>query len=298
LRLRVVPSDAWVRSDPILLERILLNLVSNAVRYTDHGGVLVGARRRGGLVRIEVRDSGVGIPSDQTSKVFGEFYQLASPERGHRGGLGLGLAIVDRLCRLLGHPVELASAPGRGSCFAVSLPPVSPQHKPVEPSTATLGIADPATGKLIVVIDDDRLVLDGMRGVLQSWGCFVVAAESDGAALASLDGDDRRPDLIISDYRLADGMTGIRAVERLRKAFRAPIPAFLISGDTAPERLLEARAQGFHLLHKPVAPMALRAMVNQLLKANRVDGAPRMDGCERSPSDRLPADPSATHLLQ
>ncbi|HZM46082.1 MAG TPA: ATP-binding protein [Burkholderiales bacterium] len=300
LRLRVVPSDAWVRSDPILLERILLNLVSNAVRYTDRGGVLVGARHRGGRIRIEVRDSGAGIPADQTQKIFGEFYQLASPDRGHRGGLGLGLAIVDRLCRLLNHPVELVSLPGRGSCFAVSLPLVSPRRRPVEPSAAAHAMADPAAGRLIVVIDDDALVLDGMRGVLRSWGCFVVTAESDRAALASLDGDDRRPDLIISDYRLADGNTGIGAVERLRRAFRAPIPAFLISGDIAPERLLEARARGLHLLHKPVAPMALRAMVNQLLRVSRVaDGASRAGAAEGLPSD-LPstADPSPSHLLQ
>lgn len=265
LRLRVAPSAAWVKSDPILLERILLNLVSNAVRYTDRGGILVGARRRGRQVHIEVRDTGLGIPPDQTQKIFGEFYRIGSPDRNRRGGLGLGLAIVERLCRLLGHSISCASAPGRGSCFAVSVPRISPQRS-TEKAPATRAIADPATGRLVVVIDDDALVLDGMRGMLRSWGCYVVAAESDGAALASLDGDDRRPDLIISDYRLGGGDTGIEAVERLRSAFDAPIPAFLISGDTAPECLNEARAHGFHLLHKPVAPMALRAMVNQMLK--------------------------------
>src|SRR6185295_3865762 len=127
-------------------------------------------------------------------------------------------------------------------------------------------MADPVGGKLILVIDDDALALDAMRGLLRRWGCLVVAAESGSAALAGLAGDGRRPDLIISDYRLADGHTGIEAIQRLRSAFRAPIPAFLITGDIAPERLHEAGENGFHLLHKPVAPMALRAMLNQLLR--------------------------------
>jgi len=266
LRLRMVQSDAWVRSDLILLERILLNLVSNAIRYTDRGGVVVGCRRRGGQLRIEVWDSGIGIPEDQRENIFGEFYQLAASERGGRGGLGLGLAIVDRLCRLLDHRLELTSTLGRGSRFVVSLPMAAAPQEPIEHSIASKATADPASGKLIVVIDDDALALDAMRGLLGRWGCLVVTAESESAALASLAGDDDRPDLIISDYRLADGHTGIEAIQRLRSAFRAPIPAFLITGDIAPERLREASANGFHLLHKPVEPMALRAMLNQILK--------------------------------
>ena len=159
---------------------------------------------------------------------------------------------------------------------------------PVEYSIAPVATADPAGGKLIVVIDDDALVLDSMRGVLRSWGCFVVAAESGRAALASLNGDDRCPDLIISDYRLSDGDGGIRTVENLRVAFGAPIPAFLITGDTAPERLREAGASGLHLLHKPVAPMALRAMLNQLLREGR--------STARNP--RASAAPTPAHRLQ
>ncbi|HXJ53994.1 MAG TPA: ATP-binding protein [Burkholderiales bacterium] len=268
LRLRFARSDAWVESDFILLQRILLNLVSNAVRYTDRGGVVVGCRRRGARLRIEIWDSGIGIPKDQWENVFGEFYRLSGPGQERRGGLGLGLAIVERLCRLLDHRVELRSAPGKGSCLAIEAPLVAPQpaaeHVPAPEATT-----DPASGKLIVVIDDDALVLDSMRGVLRSWGCFVVAAESGPAALATLNGDERRPDLIISDYRLSDGHGGIATVEKLRQAFGAPIPAFLITGDTAPERLREAGASGLRLLHKPVAPMALRAMLNQLLREGR-----------------------------
>jgi two-component system, sensor histidine kinase len=143
---------------------------------------------------------------------------------------------------------------------------VAAPRESVEHATGPRAIPDPVTGSLIVVIDDDALALDAMRGLLRRWGCFVVTAESESAALASLAGDDRRPDLIISDYRLADGHTGIEAIQRLRSALRAPIPAFLITGDIAPERLREASANGLHLLHKPVGPMALRAMLNQMLK--------------------------------
>ena len=270
LRLRVVSSSAWVRSDFILLERIVLNLVSNAVRYTPHGGVVIGCRHRGNRLRIDVWDSGPGIPQDQQRHIFGEFYQIGGRQPDRRVGLGLGLSIVDRLGQLLGHPVELASRPGKGSCISISVPLVATRCATAEavepPATAT----DPARGRLIVVIDDDALVLDGMRGILQSWGCHVVTGASDTAALAQLAQEGGQPDLIISDCRLADGRTGIEAIERLRGALDAAIPAFLISGDTGPARLREASASGYHLVHKPVPPMALRTTLNRLLKAHDV----------------------------
>ena len=265
LRLAVVSSGAWVLSDFVLLERILLNLVSNAVRYTTRGGVVVGCRRRGSNLRIDVCDSGPGIPEAQQGNIFREFYQLGAV-RPDRGGLGLGLAIVDRLGRLLGHAVKLDSRPGRGSRFSVSVPLVAARHGEAEAPIAP-AIADPTRGKLALVIDDDALVLDGMRGILRGWGCDVMTADSGETALAQVAAQDRHPDLIISDYRVAGGKTGIDAIERLRGALGASIPAFLITGDTAPERLREASKSGYQLLHKPVPPMRLRAMLNQLLKA-------------------------------
>jgi len=267
LRLEVVPSSTWVRSDFILLERILFNLVSNAVRYTKLGGVVVGARRRGERLWLEVWDSGPGIPADQRREIFAEFYQFAPPEQERRGGLGLGLAIVERLGRLLNHPVELASRPGKGSRFAVSVPLV-PGRAAVEVRPMPPVIADPIRGKLIVVIDDDALVLDGMCGTLRSWGCRVVTADSDSTALARIAELGQAPDAVISDYRLAGGKTGIQAVECLRAALGRAIPALLVSGDTAPERLREASARGYHLLHKPVPPMALRALLTRQLAAS------------------------------
>jgi CheY-like chemotaxis protein len=270
LSFRVVSSNAWVRSDFILLERIMLNLVSNAVRYTSAGGVVVGCRRRGQQVRIEVWDSGPGIPEDQRRNIFGEFYRLSKGDS--HGGLGLGLAIVDRLCSLLDHPIELTSSVGKGSRFSVALPSAPAQARFAEPQAPVPIAADVSKGKLIVVIDDDALVLDGIGGALRNWGCRVVTATSYTAASAGLNAHEP-PDLIISDYQLADGQSGIEAIAQLRGAFGATIPAFLISGDTAPERLREARESGHHLLHKPVRPMRLRAMVSQLLQNPEVAGA-------------------------
>jgi len=267
LSFKLVSSRAWVRSDPILLERIVLNLVSNAVKYTASGGVVVGCRHRGDSLRIEVWDSGPGIPEEQQRNIFGEFYRLAG---GTQGGLGLGLAIVDRLSNLLNHPIDLVSIPGKGSRFAVTVPITAAQAK-AQPAPAMPRAVELSRGKLVIVIDDDELVLDSMGGLLRSWGCRVVAAANPQAVLASLKSGER-PHLVISDYRLADGHSGITAIAELRDAYGA-VPAFLISGDTAPDRLREARESGYHLLHKPVRPMALRAMVSQLIKTSEVAGA-------------------------
>ena len=265
LSLRVISTDAWLRTDAILFERILLNLVSNAIRYTSNGGVVLGCRRRGAHLRIEVWDTGCGIPEDQRQNIFDEFYRVHDPARDQGPGLGLGLAIVDRLCRLLDHPIELTSKPGRGSRFAVTVPRAEARLQVVEESTAIRLVVEESTGKLVFVIDDDPLVLDGMGGLFRSWGCRVMTA-SNAAAVGTLAGNEDVPDLIISDYRLPDGKTGLDVIGQLRNAFGEQIPAFLISGDTNPEPQSEARAAGFHLLHKPVNPMALRAMVNRMLR--------------------------------
>ena len=262
LRLRIVSTGAFIHSDFILLERILMNLVSNAVLYTVRGGVVVGCRRRAGIVRIEVWDSGIGIPEDQRANIFSEFYQLRMIERDRSGGLGLGLAIVDRLCRLLDHPITLVSRIGKGSRFAVSVPSALPITLADTPPRSSV---DQIVGKFVLVIDDDALVLDAMRGLLRSWGCSVATATSETAAVAGLSEYERTPDLIISDYQLSDGSNGIQVIERVRRALDAPVPAFLISGDVAPERLREAAGSGYYLLQKPVLPMTLRSVVSQLV---------------------------------
>jgi signal transduction histidine kinase len=268
LSFRVCQSNAWLHTDFILLERILINLVANAVRYTSKGGVLIGCRRRGDALRIEVWDTGPGIPPDQRQKIFGEFYRIG--EAGHGAGLGLGLAIVDRLCRLLDHPLDLRSTVGKGSRFGVTVPWVKPKSKAAETPAVPVLSADRLKGKFIVVVDDDLLVRDGMRGLLQNWSCDVVTDSGDDVAIDRLIKEGRVPDLIISDYQLPGGQTGFQIIERLRAAFATNIPAFVISGDIGTEPLHEARERGLHLLHKPVAPMTLRSMLNRMLRPERV----------------------------
>jgi len=269
LSFRIASSGAWVRSDPILLERILLNLVSNAIRCTKKGGVVLGCRGRGAHLQIEVWDTGPGIPDDKRQRVFDEFYRLPDLEHADHPGLGLGLAIVERLCRLLGHSVELRSIIGKGCVFRIIVPWVA-RADLVNPAAAAHAQLDKLSGKLVVVIDDDPLVLDSTAGLLRSWGCRVVAASSGGAALTRLAEYDHPPDLIICDYHLSDGITGVEAIKRLREALNLPVPALLMTGDADPVRLHAARASGDPLMNKPVRPRALRAMMNHFFTMHHV----------------------------
>src|SRR6516164_6448347 len=266
LSLRVISSSAWVRSDFILLERIVFNLVSNAVRYTSSGGMVVGCRNRDVNLRIEVWDTGPGVPQDQQQNIFGEFYRLGAPG----AGLGLGLAIVDRLCRLLDHSVSLTSICGKGSCFSVAVPRVAARPEIGESPAPAHPLMDASYRNLVVVIDDDPLVLEGMCGLFRSWGYHLLVAGTDDEALAGIADRDRPPALIVSDYHLSGGKTGIEVIEALRRTLSVEIPAFLVSGDTSPELLRQARASGYHLLHKPVDPMTLRAMVSYVLREQQV----------------------------
>jgi signal transduction histidine kinase/CheY-like chemotaxis protein len=280
LSLRVVPGPAWVRSDRILLERILLNLVSNAVRYTSRGGILVGCRRRGDRLRIEVWDTGPGIPDSQQQYIFDEFYQIPDPDRDRRGGLGLGLAIVDRFRRLLDHPIALNSRPGRGSCFSIEVPLGAPGPRRDVPAGLSDAAPETIGGDVVLVVDDDPMVLEAMRGLLASWGYRTITGGSHDAVAALVAGGPK-PDLIIADFHLSGGRTGMETIAHVRAAFGAEIPAFLISGDTSPERLQQARAEGYTLLHKPISPMTLRSLVLKL-------GGGRRDG-DASAADHVTA---------
>ncbi|MEA2984223.1 MAG: hypothetical protein QOD94_477 [Alphaproteobacteria bacterium] len=265
LSLSVMGSGAWIRSDRILLERIIFNLVSNAIRYTARGRILVGCRKSGKQLRIEVWDTGIGIAADQHENIFGEFYRLKSSDPRQPAGFGLGLAIVDRLSKLLEHSVDVRSTVGKGSYFSVTVNQVAAVPGADAPTIVRrrhLGFSDK---KLVVVIDNDRLVLEGMSGLIRSWGCEVVAGENASAVLDSLAQHTKCPDMIISDYHLQDGKNGIEAISRLRLALDAPIPAFLMSGDMDAEPVRAARANGYSLLHKPVEPMTLRATLTQIM---------------------------------
>jgi PAS domain S-box-containing protein len=212
LKFRTAPCTLPVLSDPALLGRILSNLVSNAIRYTERGKVLIGCRRRGQMLRIEVWDTGIGIPESKWGAIFEEFYQIGNPERDRKRGLGLGLAIVDRLAKLLGHGIELRSWVGRGSMFAVVVPIGAPELLRRRGAAAP---EEEVSGAVVVVIDDEPMQREGMRRALGAWGCSVVPAASAEEALTQLVGSGRKPDVIIADYRLADGATGAQAIRTL-----------------------------------------------------------------------------------
>ncbi len=265
LRLRCRPSALWVQSDRTLIERILINLVSNAVRYTRSGSVLVACRLRGDQVRIEIHDSGVGIPTDDHDTIFQEFTQLHNPERDRTKGIGLGLAIVQRSAQLLGHRLRLRSEPGRGSIFSLEVPRAQPQPC-AGPSLPAIDLDQVLRGKLIVAIDDDALALASIDSLLRSWHCRVVAGPNENVALDDLADLEEAPQLVICDYRLADNRNGIEVVEHLRDLFGVPLPGVIITGDTVADLGESARSHHCHLLHKPVRPAKLRALVQQLLK--------------------------------
>jgi signal transduction histidine kinase/CheY-like chemotaxis protein len=265
-RLTVRATGAFARSDASMLHRILANLVSNALRYTSNGRVLVGARRRGDSLRIDVVDTGPGIPPDSLEEIFLEFHQLGNPERDRRRGLGLGLAIVKRLAGLLGHAIEVRSVVGRGSRFSIAVP------RTPEPQHARRWIEDEAPigelqGRRVLVLDDEIAVREAMRQLLERWGCEVIMTGSPAEAEAWLDAEARLPDLLIVDYRLRQHASGIETIGRLRERAGTPIPALVITGDTAPDRLREAQVSGYPLLHKPVMPASLRAAMRRLMPA-------------------------------
>lgn len=262
LKFRVLSSDAVVRTDQALLERMLRHLVGNALRYTARGGVLIGCRRRAGALRIEVWDTGSGIPADQTEAIFREFHQLGNVQRDRRQGLGLGLAIVDRLSRLLGHTVSVRSTLHRGSVFAVELPLAETTPRP---APEQLGLAMGRAPGLIAVLDDEPAVLESLRLLLESWGHRVVAAEDAEALIARLTGARAVPDLMIADHRLRNGTTGGQAIKRVRDLCKSEMPAIVLTGDTAPERLRMATKGGHALLHKPVQAAALKAAIDRVM---------------------------------
>ena len=269
LFLRTMPTRLVVESDPVLLERILRNLLANAVRYTSTGGIVLGARRRDSKVRIDVIDSGIGIAANDRAHVFDEFVQLAAAPRHHAGGrgMGLGLAIVRRLGNLLGHPVELASTPGRGSRFSITVPQTilcCRDRKPLSAHAASPAAitATALAGRRIVVVDDDPTVVAAMRALFASWQAIAAGGADADSALTALVAIDHagtnNADLIIADLRLANGQSGIDAIARLRTALGASTPALIVSGDTSAEAQAEVCSAGIVLLTKPVVAAALK----------------------------------------
>jgi signal transduction histidine kinase len=266
LRFRVVPCRAFVTSDRLLLDRIVRNLVANAIRYTQTGGVVIGCRRRRASVRIDIGDTGVGIASAHLPDIFQEFYQIDNPARDRSRGLGLGLAIVDRLSRLLNHAVSVRSIPGRGSVFSIEVPLGSAAQQRAETMREQPTPGTDLAGALVVVIDDERAVLDGMGDALGEWGARALLAESLEEARGLLAQAAERPAAIVSDYRLRDRENGIDAIKALQASHGGAIPGILVTGDTAPEHLRAAASSGFHVLHKPIRPAQLHALLRFVVK--------------------------------
>ncbi|WP_084536641.1 hybrid sensor histidine kinase/response regulator [Azospirillum halopraeferens] len=262
---RVDSCRTTVRSDRTLLQRMLRNLVENAIRYTPAGEVAVTCEHEPAGVIITVQDSGIGIPPDQLERIFEEFHQVANPERDRAQGLGLGLAIVRRLSQLLDHPVTVRSAPGGGSAFAITVPPGEARDAGADPSAAAVPAA--GRGRFAVLVDDDAIVLMGLRAILTEWGYDVLIAGTPEQALERLRADGRRPDIIVSDYRLREGRVGTEVILGVRELAGADIPGVILTGETGPECLEDAARHGLRVVYKPVTPRQLGSALEEQMGA-------------------------------
>jgi signal transduction histidine kinase/FixJ family two-component response regulator len=290
LALRTVRTRLVVRTDPILLERIVRNFVANAIRYTHEGGVVLGARRSGGAVRIDVVDSGIGIAAGDRARVFDEFVQLAAVSRQHAGGrgMGLGLAIVRGLAVLLGHAIEMDSTPGRGSRFSITVPRAMRMSRRRAPaSTPAPAPSQALAGTRIVVVDDDPAVVAAMRALFASWNATAAGGDAAATALAALAaataGAPPDVDLIVADLRLANGASGIDAIRQLRAKLGTETPALIVSGDTSATARAEVEAAAIRLLVKPVVAGALKEAAEVALQTRAERGSAPTTALKRHP---------------
>lgn len=274
LRLRIRPTQAWLDSDPVQLQRILANLLSNALKHTRSGTVLVGARWRESGWSIEVRDTGPGIAADQQAVIFREFYQLDNASRDPEKGVGLGLSIVRRLAALLSVDVTLASLPGKGSSFSVLVDRAL--AKTTQSAVTPAAFSDPVQGTCIWVVEDDLHVAEAMQGLLQSWCCDVVLMRDADALQRQLDTATQPPDVLLTDYRLPGEQTGIDIIRRVRQRFSDDLPAALVTGDTitvddlrdhfrdSRDGSLADTINTVRLLRKPLSAPQLRLMISSV----------------------------------
>lgn len=262
LKLDTVPCSAWVYSDSQLLRRVIQNFLSNAIRYTGSGRILLGCRRLKGYLRVEAWDTGPGIPQDKQKQIFEEFRRLHQSR--DRKGLGLGLAIVDRISQVLGHPVNVRSWQGKGSVFSILVPLAQPDMTaPGEPTRSKSRGVNKLKGLNVLCIDNEERILEGMAALLGNWQCKVTAATSLVDARARLNG--WAPDIILADYQLDDDENGLDVMDSLRADWDGDVPGILVTGLVSSEVRNEALQRGYQVLFKPVKPAALRAMVNKQL---------------------------------
>jgi len=268
LALRIAPTPAVIHGDPVLLERILSNLLSNAVRYTESGAIWMGYRRAGRATggHIEVRDSGIGIAGDEQERIFEEFYQVTNPLRDARQGHGLGLPTVKRLVELHGSALRLRSAPGRGSVFRFSVE-AGDAARIVMGFNETASGAVAMQGRHVLCIDDEPAILEGLKSLFGRWGCTVRGVPDEALALRAID-EGFEPDAVLCDYQLANHRSGAQALAAVREALqrrgRAQVVTLLITGDMASAELNALAAQGIPVLHKPVTAARLRRTLELL----------------------------------
>ncbi|MEN5094304.1 NahK/ErcS family hybrid sensor histidine kinase/response regulator [Pseudomonas protegens] len=263
LDLRVRFGDFALFTDLRLMTRILRNFLSNACRYTERGSILLAARRRGDQLRLEVWDTGRGIAADRLESIFLEFNQLDVGRAADRKGVGLGLAIVERIAKILGYRVQVQSRPGRGSRFSIEVPLAERVPLPISLQAPQPGTGNPLPGRRLLVLDNELSILESMAALLGQWGCEVLTATDQAAALAVLQG--RAPELILADFHLDHGVTGCEVVQQLREHFQQPLPAVIITADRSDPCRRALQQLGAPLLNKPVKPGKLRAVLSQLL---------------------------------
>ena len=264
--------DALIRTDDVLLERILRNLTLNAIRYTQTGRVLVRCRLREETADLQVWDTGIGIPREELSKIYDPFYQVGNEARDRRKGLGVGLAIVRQLCGILGHDIRVRSVVGKGTVFVVRVPL---SRESVSEATASrseeMSQRDYVRGAFVILIDDDKMSREASEHTLREFGCRVLCASSGIDAVAKLQNQEFAPNIIIADYRM-EGETGLEAIKMVADNLSAlfgeqfSIPALVVSGDTSPEELRRVTESGYPMLHKPVAVAAMRDEMNRQLE--------------------------------
>ena len=264
---RVVPCHMQVRSDRNLFEQMVRNLLSNAVKYTERGRILVGCHPRGDKLRLEVWDTGIGIPADQLQAIFEEFHQLNNPARERSLGLGLGLSLVQRLGDLLGVTIDVRSRPGAGSVFAVEVPLAAGAREAWQADGRRRGADKAVTGGSLLIIEDDPMLLDLLALLFQDEGHQVAVAQDGRQALALASTGGVRPDVIVADYNLPGGMNGLQIIEGLRELLQRDIPAVIMTGDISTVTSLSIAPTNCIQLNKPVKSDDLTSLIQRLLAA-------------------------------
>jgi len=265
IRLAVRNPEYTVLSNAIVLERIIRNLISNAIRYTDKGGVLVGCRNRGNIVYLDVWDTGIGMPEGKLAEVFLPHIQLDNPDQQPEKGFGLGLSVVKKLCAQLGHTLIVKSVVGKGTLMRLEMK--SARLAPVISESITqASLSDPLSGMRIIIIDDEPDILQGMKLVVESWGCNYCLAENIQQVENIICNENIHPDLIVSDYSLSESMTGDKIIQFIRDKTGKVIPAIIVTGETDENLLNDIGNLGFHVLQKPIKPAKLRSLIAYIIK--------------------------------